>query len=400
MAPRITSSKIERAEACPYSAAGTGVDTSGRWAERGTGVHFYLPDAYHRGREAALQEIPRDASHRKLCERIELEDLPWWHGKLPADAVVYFEASVSFDPESREAAQLPSGQGREAYDALPEWSHAGSSDVVVDIPSEDRVDVYDVKTGASIHVTRPQDNPQLHSYAVMFARALGRSKARIHITNLYEDGGAFTPTGHDLDAIDLHAFEARIVRTIARSKQASVAADPRPFMKRGSHCRYCPRFTECPAQLQVFRALIQGVVGKQSTAITPHDVKDARSFLRDAKQWIDELEGTIKEYARVESVPTDRPGVVYREVVGSQREILDHRVALRVLGQKYGAEVQEAATVSETSLGAIEEAVKAYAKANGRKAAPTVREAMDALRSEGALGEKETRSVKETKDAA
>ena len=398
MAPRVTSSKLERAEMCPFSAAGTGIDTTGRWAERGTGVHAFLVDAYLHGRDAALAEIPRDAVHRRLCERIELEDLPWWHDKLPANARVLFEASCAFLPTTREARQLPSG--REHYDALDQWDFAGSADVVVDRPDEDRVDVYDVKTGSAVQVTRADENRQLHSYAVMFARAFGRRSARIHITNVYEDGGVFTPRGHDMDALDLHAFEARLVRTLDRVRTASRAQDARPYMKRGSWCTYCPRFTECPAQLAVFRALIQGVTQKQPTQIAPADVKDARAFLKDAKLWLTELEETIKGYARVETVPTDKPGVVYREVVGSQREIVDHKVALRVLGQKYGPDVEVAATVSETSLGAIEDAVKAYAKAHGLKQAPTVREAFEAIRDAGAMGEKETRKVMETKDAA
>ncbi len=397
---RVTSSSLERAESCAYSSAGAGVDKTGIWAARGTGTHAFIVDAYHRGRDAALTDIPLDAPHRRLCERLDLESFPWWHGKLPANAIVRFEVSVLWTGADR-AARI--SLSRDDYDQLGPLDHAGTADVVVDLPSEDRVDIYDNKTGAVIQVTRPDENQQLHSYALMFARALGRRNARIHITNVYEDGGVFTPTGHDLDAIDMAAFEVRLARTLAKVDAAAEAhaagGDVRPFMARGSWCKYCPRFTECPAQLQVFRALVEAVTQKQRTDITKLDVKDAREFLRDAKKWCAELEETIKDYARVEPIPV-KPGVSYREVKGSERDILDASAALKVLAEKYGAEVAQAATTSQTSVGAIDDAIRAHAKTAGLKVAPTLREAWQAMRDAGAVGETETSKVREAREEA
>jgi hypothetical protein len=396
---RVTSSSLERSEHCAYSAAGFGVDKTGIWAARGTGAHAFIVAAYYHGREAALADIPRDAPHRRLCERLDLESLPWWHGKLPAGATVRFEVSALWFGETRETRLSTS---REEYDQLGPLDHAGTVDVVIDIPSQDRVDIYDIKTGAVIQVTLPAENRQLHSYAVLFSRALGRRNARLHITNVYEDGGTFTASGHDLDAIDLAAFEVKIARTLAKvdacATTDAAGGDVRPFMARGDWCKYCPRFTECPAQLTVLRALVEAVTQKQSPQIAAKDAGAAREFIKSVDKWVAELKEVIKDYARVEALPTSKPGVVYREFKGSDRDVLDANGALALLAEKYGPEVAQAATTSQTSIGAIDEALKNHAKAHGLKQAPTLREAWALLKEHGFVVENETSKVREGRE--
>ena len=370
--PRVTASKLERVENCPGSVAGPGFDTTGPYAQRGTGVHEFLAMAMALGRDAALDEIPETELHRRLCERIDLETLPWWHGNRPENALVRIEVGFAFDPETRTARVLNSSRD---YRALDEWHFGGTADAIV--VTDDAVDVWDIKTGNPVAVTRAQDHPQLLSYAAMSAKAFGKTRARVGIVHIYEDGSVYATRPFELDEIDLATIEIRIVAVIERAKRAVGADDPLRYVARGPWCKYCPRFTMCPAQLAVFRAFVEAV-----------------------QSGLAELEGTIKDYARVQSVPTQKPGVVYREVVGSERDIADHRVALRVLQENYGVETAQRATIAETSVGAIDNAITVYAKERGLKIAPTLREAWSVLRTAGAAANKPTADVRETKEAA
>jgi hypothetical protein len=392
MAPRITPSKAERAEACANSAAGTGIDSTGRYAKNGTAVHRYVDRARVIGREAALAEIPHAAEHRRMCERIRLDQLPWWPGNVEATALVHAERPVAYDPETN-AAWLFDGAGRR-YEDVGEWQLAGTPDV--DVARGDCVDVWDIKTGNPTTPTRAADNLQLAIYALMLCALYGFTRARIGIAFIYVDGSVSIDVV-ELDAIALYAIRQRVRDTLAKVRAAVAAEDVRPFVKRGDWCKYCPRYVECPAQVQVLKAFLAAARDQEATDIGPADVQATREFVRDAKTWLAKVEETVKDYARVQDVPTDKPGIVYREWTGSKREIVNGKLALKVLRERYGEGVADMATLAETSVGAIESAVEAHAKATGHKAAPAVREAFDAIRAVGAMTDEETRTVREGK---
>lgn len=382
---RVRPSSLERTERCPWSAAGVGVDTTGVWAERGTGVHAYLVDAHRMGRDVALARIPHTAPHRRLAERLQLDRLPW--SSLPAGVEVHFERSLAYSPAT--------GHGRVSdRGALAGDEIGGTPDVV--IVHADRVDVYDAKTGDPTNVQRPDENRQLHAYAAMAAAAYGRPVARVAITHVYEDGYPLTVQAEqEIDGIALLEFRARLVSVLARVDDAIRATDPRPYLARGPWCRYCPRFTECPAQLAVLHALVGAVRSGERPQIGVDHVADAREFLRDAKKWCDELDTVIKDYARVAPIPTAKPGVVYREVAGSKREIVDDAKAISVLRERFGDDVAAAATRTQTSAGAIDDAVAEWARRGGQKIGRAQEDAWKALRAAGAAVDASTSKVME-----
>jgi hypothetical protein len=396
MPPRITGSRGERAEACPHSASGPGFESEGRYARKGTGVHEYLELARNTNQELALAEIPHDAPHRAMCERIDLDRLPWFPASVSNDTQVYTEISAACDPSTGEAWRLEDS-GRQ-YADVGEWQIAGTADVAMVTPGR-LVAVIDIKTGNPTTPTRAADNFQLALYAVILCLLFGIRRARVGICFIREDGSVWTDW-HDLDAIALYEIRLRILSTIERVRAAQTAKDIHPFVKRGDHCKYCPRFEECPAQLTVLRAMLTAAREQATTEIGENDVAEARAFVRDAKAWLEKVDETVRGYARVHPIPGGRPGTVYKEWLGSEREIVNGKVALKVLRDRYGADVAESATIGQTSVGAIEAALREHAKLSGKKMAPTIREAFDALKAAGAVGESETRTLREGKEDA
>lgn len=387
---RVTPSKLERAERCPWSACDHGNDRTGEWAERGTGVHTFLADAHAMGRDLALARIPHTAPHRKLAERIDVDALPWAPANLPPGATVHFERRLAYAPTTGAGRMLDRGEPA-ADSEMP-----GTPDVVVVTDAE--AIVYDSKTGNPAEVTRPDDNRQLEAYAVAAGAVHGRFVVRTAIVQIYEDGSPFVVAAREpIDALRLAEIRLRILRVLDRVGEAAVAADPRPYMARGPWCRYCPRFVECPAQLAVLRALISALRNGEAPAIGVEHVSASRDFVRDASKWIDELKATIADYARVQAVPTSKPGVVYREFASTQRTIVDEPRALDVIRERYGDDVARAAT--QTSTTAIDRAVSDHARRNGRKIGAASEDAWSALKAAGVAADVPTTKVREGKSS-
>lgn len=385
---RVTPSKLERAERCPWSACDHGNDRTGEWAVRGTGVHQYLADVHAMGRDLALARIPHAAPHRKLAERLDVDALPWAPARLPPGAIVHFERRIAYAPDTGAGRLLDRGE-EAAANEMP-----GTPDVVV-ITADEAI-VYDSKTGNPQEVTRPDNNRQLEAYAVAAGATHGRFVVRTAIVQIYEDGSPFeVPSAAPLDAVDLARIRLRILRVLDRVSEAAVADDPRPFLARGPWCRYCPRFVECPAQLAVLKALIHALNGGEPPRIGVEHVSASRGFVRDASKWIDELKTTIADYARVRAVPTDKPGVVYREFTSTQRTIVDEPRALDVIAERYGSDVARAAT--QTSTTAIDRAVSDHARRNGRKIGAASEDAWAALKAAGVAIDAPTTKVREGK---
>jgi hypothetical protein len=90
--------------------------------------------------------------------------------------------------------------------------------------------------------------------------------------------------------------------------------------------------------------------------------------------------------------------VTLRTVVGpvhTQRRVIDGRVAFRVLRERFGTDIAEAAVELEASQASIERALRVVSEQSGAKLAGLKRQVITALDQEGGISLKTTTSIRE-----
>ena len=350
---RVTMSGLARAEACPVSTRLPQVHRIGTAAAAGSAVHLFLWRAAEVGRERALELTSEE--YRARCEAIYLEKLP--HGTRDAWS---YEVGFAYDIVT-DGAEMFASTGRD-YSA-----HAGklcgTADVVGIVGSE--VAVLDVKTGWA-DLGKPAENLQLLAYAVAAARVSGASSATVGCIYLRDETPHYDVA--QLDSIALDAAAARIAQVV--EAVAVVASDAEP--NEGTHCKYCPAFTSCPAKIGLMRE------GAGEWVLDATTAPKALARLEAVEEAAARMRAALVEYAEVTSI------VVGDRTFGlklTTRESVDVAVAKEVLSRVGGL----AAIEESTSKAAIGRALGF----TGKKLAAII----DELRTAGAIRARTTRSV-------
>jgi hypothetical protein len=389
-----TASGIERAIACPGSAALPTIDSPSEEADRGTAVHLYLERINGGMAPPSALDLVEDDDHRALCAAIDLDRLP--KGLAP-------EVAFAYDVESGAGRELGRRLGRRYPDLGPN-EVAGTGDAVGLSPTT--VFVGDYKTG--YHAPAAKDAIQLHTLGLAAARAYDRDEALIEIIRVRENGSVWRDQV-TLDVIDLANMALLLVQMKARiaGQRAHVASGRLPDVVEGDHCRLCSSWSFCPAKATTLVRVATGAALDPLLSLlplTPEMAGHAYAKLREARRVLERLHGaTMAALDQYGELPLPS-GAVLRKVTEPGNERLDGRVVFGAMRDLYDQELAEAAVDIEASKAGIERALKAAAaagkiKPRGRAAA--ARAILKAVRErDGASNPMVTRVVEVAVDPA
>jgi hypothetical protein len=359
-------SKLALGETCPASLALPRVKQeaeAGGPADVGTGIHSFIESVAHllrhpnvdgdldKARGAALPAVPTSA--RSRCEALDLAALDL----SPADL---HEVGFSLEVATGAVAFHGTGHAHGTIEGRP-GIIVGVLDRVTDRPDLDRVDVDDWKSG--FLPVPVKGNLQLLLGAVCAARHFGRSKARIRIVKLPEDG-APRAEHDDLDVLDLDLAALRLAALVDTGREQvrrRLAGEPLTYVQ-GAGCRYCPSFTSCEPSMKAIVLMAREPLNIESEItglIASATDEDATRAFEAFERWdsvAKRIRLALMSRARARPIPF-ADGTVYgeREVPKTK---LDGERVFAELSAAYGPEV---AALSVTKK-ATKKGIKACAR--------------------------------------
>lgn len=388
-----SASGLDRALACPPSGLLPGIESQpGEAAKKGTTVHAFLAAVLGgiQTRDQALAAVPFDDPGRALCEVIDLDQLPKGG---------HMEAAFAWDVASGKGRILGYDIGRdyEAHGADRSREYAGSADFAGK-RADGKALVLDWKTGWA--TGKAADSWQLRGLGLFAAAAFGCSEAIVGHVYVRDEAPVFDLI--ELDEMELGAIRAELRASSARQAELQ-GADLHVLtglLREGQHCTYCPAFKLCPAKTALVRSMRDDMAaepGPVIAAITPANAAAAvRTLLR--------FEDVAKRmWAELEALAALDPidlgdGRVMKLAPGRSSEIIaDAGRALGCLESVCDADTARAATT--TTKGAIEDAARAWAVANGQAVGKTQAAVLNMARDTKAMekkpGQMSVRIVKE-----
>ncbi len=272
MSHRLTGSRTDLAEAgCMYWArpdVPLPPDTTGAAADEGVRLHA-LAERYADGRGYHEEDVTPDIAARWSQLAPWLSD--WLDATHGAERLV--EAAFAVDVHTHRVRGIPRDVGRDYGHSMTEVPARLDLGAVW----QDHVEIWDFKTGET--APRADEAGQLKTLALMVCGAFGRTRARVHIVHVRDD--AVRTDSADLAQwdLDVHAV------TLRRAIDSLPTAEPRP----GSHCRWCPARTVCPA-------IVAAMVAAPSLALdTDDDVARVHFFLKPIEDALAAIKARIKE---------------------------------------------------------------------------------------------------------
>jgi hypothetical protein len=290
-ARRITASRLDLAATCPGSHALPWVGSVSDAATNGTEVHAFTERALLGDVAGALEMVPENLRHR--CAEI---DVPRLRAMFGPD--LRAEVKVAYDPIEDRAVEIEA-PGTRDYESAPEGWITGTIDAL----SLDPVVVADWKSGKSWH-KRPRENWQIRFAAVAASRLSGNldNGATGIVGKILDDGGLY-PVADPFDEFDLDAAAVglKAVATGVRQAQADVAASRLPRLVTGQHCRFCPAFASCPAQVGAAQAMVP--LSQRLATLTPAEAGELVPQVLAAEAAVAKAKEALQELARREPLP-------------------------------------------------------------------------------------------------
>lgn len=242
MPSRISGSKLPLVSLCRAAFAPDVVwppSPPGRPAVYGTAFHACCELWYASG-EVDIEGIAaRYGLDAEEAARLERAFDGWSTSRVASLTDATPEWGAGYDTATGTVVLLPRGEGRAAYDGLPDTVICGTLDLVRVDQQTRSGEVHDWKTGRS-KLPRAKDNYQLLFGALLLARAYDLDTVRVYLHTVDEEGELRTSEG-EIDALELDGVEANIV---AWAREAAGEPEYRP----GEHCTglYCPIRATCP----------------------------------------------------------------------------------------------------------------------------------------------------------
>lgn len=380
---KATMSGLGRVELCPPSAFLSRVEESTRDADRGLAIHGYLRAVATEGAEKALEQVPE--LYRGECDCIDLSLLP--HSDPSAWAV---EVGLAWDWEADTGRELFRGDGRRDYSSAGATELCGTADLLG--VTSDAVAVLDIKTGWA-RLAPPAEAPQLLGYAVAAARAYGKERAIVGWIKLRDDTPYFEVA--TLDMLELDAAAARLRDIIEGAIGAELVhqADPGATVPVvGSHCRYCPAYRQCPANVGLLADLVYRDKAGEVPVLNEETAPLVLVRVEAAQKVLDRVMASLRDYADVS--PILLPG---GEVFGrttTTKEKIDALVAKNVLSEDLW---DEAVKIEHTLTKADLKRALQKRLAPGEKISHVERDCLKALTEAGAMRESSFTSVRKFK---
>jgi hypothetical protein len=376
----ITFSALPRAFACRLSTVLPRVDQPSEDARAGTVRHAFfqritellgagqkLEDA----RELALAQAPEEFKAGLAAVPLETLGL----GDVAA------EVAVAFDVATGEARELGRGIGRKYREAAEaQGQPIRETEVVGTIDRLGFIGAAGLHVGdykGRSHAREPSRDEQLLAGALAASRIYGRHQVELEIVKVI-DGEGYSTKEH-IDILDVDSFETRLAELRHRVEQdrAAFVAGDIPEAEVSSHCRYCPSFRYCPAQMAIARAVLGGdsdeisaIVKVGQAYITPETAPQLHSLVARGEKVLEVVKDALREFARATPFAlTDGTGRWYGVPPDSkEREIVDGASAAKVLAELFGADAAKAGVEVKVTLTGVEAAVKADLAAHPERA--------------------------------
>src|SRR5690606_19492231 len=376
----ITMSRLPIVARCPASWALPHAEEAepSEPSRRGRAIHAFLADVSVHGREAALERVPEE--YRAICEAIDTDKLP-----------THLAHEVAFRLNLRTGAARELGRNIDRNYELDrsdwdEYCIDGTADLVGIDDEDDAVVVYDYKTGWSAQ-DDAADHWQIKALALAAARAYGKSNARLGIIRVWESGTVSYDVA-TFDAFDLDRIEVDLCAVLDRRFEAvnEIRAGRVPTVTTGRHCRYCPAFHACPAQVALVRqaaAAPEDLERRFAELITPENAALAYHRIVEVQMVLDRVMKQIKALAEKAPIPLGN-----NRMLGSverTRESIVAEKALPILRDHFGDEVARAAAEVSITKTRLRDALREYAQRTGEKLKHVEQQALELLRTSGGI---------------
>ena len=251
MPSRISGSKLPLVALCRAAFHALAVwppSPPGRPAVYGTAFHACCELWYATG-EVDLEGIARKHGlDAEESARLERAFDGWTQSRVASLTDATPEWGAGYDTATGTVVLLPRGEGRAAYDGLPDTVICGTLDLVRVDQQTKSGEVHDWKTGRT-KLPKAKENWQLLFGAMLLARAYDLDTVRVYLHTVDEEGELRTSEG-EVDALELDGIEANVTRW---AREAAGEPEYRP----GEHCTglYCPMRATCPATESAEREL-------------------------------------------------------------------------------------------------------------------------------------------------
>lgn len=372
-------------EALPHSVE-TGEST---FAARGNAIHEFLERLGNGASlDHALDKCPPE--HRDMCQSINIGALSLGRG----DGFQY-EVTFAMDVYSGRARVLGTGLGRD-YSGVTESEVCGTADVIKVEPGH--VYITDYKTGRP--VARPESNWQLIMLALMASAATGRHEVTASITYINPDGSV-REVAHRWDEWDLLVLRgemAGLVKAIAEERELADAGRPPSgsALRPGEHCRYCPAFRSCPAQISLLDRMVAGH-GEHTHSMTDERAHAVYETWHRMRRLVADVGSAIHAHARSRPIPLP-DGRVFGEVETSKSSF-DGLTVVDVLSRMISPEVALSATSFSVTKTGLTAAIREHWLGMDPAERPTLKaytaEIMDEVDRAGGISTKSSSSIRE-----
>jgi len=359
-----SASKLQLLETCAAAGALPSVWTESTDDQAaGTARHRYLQRAGELGREAALAEVPADASWRNQVLGIDVTELPTGR----------YEIAYAYDTATDTAREL--GQWIDRAYEVTATEVSGTADLVAP-PTADRPRWLVIDFKGFEEVEAAERNFQLGSYALCVARHEGLDEVDVAIVYVGHSGDLRWDRA-TLGAFELEAVAARVRAVVARvhAARATLAAGQLPDFSTGLHCKRCPSLPLCPAQTAAVRLLLADPpTPDQLALLSDEDAGLAWTRLAVADAFIDQAKASLRARAELRGLPLP-DGQRLMPVLMPSRKIVDLDGMLAILRTKFGAQA-DALVERSLTFESIAGLVRQVAPGKGQK------KTLDALREE------------------
>jgi len=386
----ITMSRLPIVARCPASWALPHAEEAdpSEPSQRGRAIHAFLADVSQHGREAALERVPEE--YRAICEAIDTDKLP-----------THLAHEVAFRLNLRTGTARELGRNIDRNYAIDrsdwdEYCIDGTADLVGIDDDADAVVVYDYKTGWSAQ-DDAADHWQIKALALAAAWAYGTSNARIGIIRVLETGDVSYRVA-ELDAFDLAGVAEELRRILDARARAweDLRAGRTPSVTTGRHCRYCPAFHACPAQVALVRqaaAAPEDLERKLAELITHENAALAYHRIVEVQMVLDRVMRQIKALAEKAPIPLGNNRML--GPVERTRESIVAEKALPILREHFGDEVAAAAAEVSITKTRLRDALRGYAQRTGDPLKHVEQQALELLRKSGGVQVSTSRTIAE-----
>jgi hypothetical protein len=378
---KVTISGLARAEKCrPSTFLPRVEEEASKAAERGRVIHAFLAGCATQGREESLKAVPE--SFRFECEAIDLERLP--HSDPEAWAV---EVGLAWDWETDTGRELFRATDTRDYSSARPTELCGTADLLG--LTSDAVVVMDLKTGWG-RLAPPGEAPQLLGYAVAAARAYGRDRAIVGWIRLREEQPYYEQATLDMLELDSAAARLRCILEAAQGAELLHQIEPdatAPVV--GDHCRYCPAYRQCPANVGLLKDLVYRDQVGEVPVLNAETAPLVLVRLEAAQKVLDQVFDALRQYAEIEPFPL--PGGQMFGRVATAKESIDALVAKEILGDEFWrsvVKIEHKLTKADLKRG-LQKSLKP-----GEKITHVERDCLQALSDAGAIKESTYWSVK------